>query len=85
MASALEEDFGVIIVSEGNAFTPQLPSDRVVRQRIRIGRPWGLDYSEEVFPAQEVPSTNMGLEAEIEAWEAASNEALEDFEDSILE
>ena len=35
--------------------------------------------------SQEVPSTNMGLEAEIEAWEAASDEALEDFEDSILE
>ena len=85
MAPALEDDVGIIVVSEGDVFTPQLPSDRVVWQRLRIGRPWGLDYSEDVFPAQELPSTNLGLEAEIEAWEAASDEALEDFEDSISE
>ena len=71
------------MVSEDDIFTPQLPSNHVMRQRIRIGEPWGLDYSEDVFVAQEVPSDDSQLRTEIEAWEAASDEALEDFEDSI--
>jgi len=93
MVLATEEDLGVISIRKGDVFTPRLPRDFVVRQRLNFGKAsfaagqirWETDDFKDTFTVQEETSSDSLLKSELDAWQAAGDEALVNLEASLAE
>jgi hypothetical protein len=86
MTLTTEEDLGVVTICEGDVFTRPLPRDFVVRQRLKFGASsWQMDESSDIFAPQHIEFPGSALEAELDAWQAARDEAILNMEASLSE
>jgi hypothetical protein len=84
MSVTMEEDFGVFEVGENDLFTPPIDPKCVVTQRIRFGgRLWA--QPEFLFVVPQPQTEEDELQAELNAWQAAGAESLENTLASLSE
>jgi len=84
MPMTMEEDFGVFQVSAKDLFTPPIDPNCIVRQRVRFaGRLWA--EPERLFVATQHQTDEDALQAELNAWQAAGAEALQNTLASLSE